>query len=105
MYSAHKIAVLGRDVHILYVAENGKNSGLLIFFYSSEGRKFSSIADVIYYGSVRSAGKDYGKKHGILVGAKYCTIALVLHFKVVFWYIPVTPKVCITQRRKLSYEY
>jgi hypothetical protein len=30
MNDAHKIAVLGRDVHILYVAEMARNSGLLL---------------------------------------------------------------------------
>ena len=33
----------------------------LLFFYTSESPKFSSIAVVIYYDTVRSASENYGK--------------------------------------------
>jgi hypothetical protein len=35
---------------------------ILLFFYTSEDPIFSSIPVVTFYGAVRSAGQDYGKK-------------------------------------------
>jgi hypothetical protein len=37
------------------------NKRLLLFLWSFESSKFASLAVVIYYGTVRSAGKDSGK--------------------------------------------
>jgi hypothetical protein len=61
MNDAHKIAVLGRDVYILYVAEMVQNCSILLFFYTCESPKFSSISVVIYNDAVRSGGVNYGK--------------------------------------------
>jgi hypothetical protein len=36
MNVAHKIAVLGKDVYILYVVEMARNSGLLLLIYTPE---------------------------------------------------------------------
>jgi hypothetical protein len=42
------------------------NLGILLFFWTFESSKFSSIPYLIYYGTVRSAGKNYGKKYALL---------------------------------------
>jgi len=49
------------NVNILYVLEVAENSRLLLFFYTFEGPKFSRLAVVSYYGTVRSASEAYGK--------------------------------------------
>jgi hypothetical protein len=46
MNDAHKIAVLGKDVHILYVAEIARNSGLLLYLLSFGKPKNLRLPDV-----------------------------------------------------------
>ena len=51
---------------MLYVAEMTHNSGLLLLLLTFESPKFSSIPDVIYYGTVRSASEGFGDLSQVL---------------------------------------
>ena len=46
---------------MLYVAEMAKNFRFLLLLWTFEIPKFSSIADVIYYGTAGAEGKNDGK--------------------------------------------
>jgi len=58
---------------------------MFLFFYTSENPKFLSIADVIYYGIVRSASKKLGKRWQLLTNQqllRYCQyICIGLHVR------------------------
>ena len=57
----HRIADFGENVHILYVIEMAQNFRFLLLLWTFEIPKFSSIADVIYYGTAGAEGKNDGK--------------------------------------------
>jgi hypothetical protein len=59
-----RIAFFGGDVHISYVAEIAQDGMCLLCLLTSERPKFSSIPDVIYYGTVSSESKVFGKEPG-----------------------------------------
>jgi hypothetical protein len=53
MNNVHKIAVLGGDVYILYVAEMAQNFRVLLFLWRFESSKFAGIAELTCKGTVR----------------------------------------------------
>ncbi len=61
MNDAHKIAVLGKDVYMLYVLEMVRDSGLLLFLWRYQSPKFAGVADVTCNGAFRWAVEHCGK--------------------------------------------
>jgi hypothetical protein len=57
-----RIAFFGENVYILHVSEVVDNWRLVLFFCTFESPKFTSIAYVIYYGTLRSTSKEFGKQ-------------------------------------------
>ena len=70
MNAVHKIAAFGRDVYILYMLEMVMDCTILLLIRTFESSKFSSIPDVIYYGTARSASEGFANLSQVLTNQK-----------------------------------
>jgi hypothetical protein len=57
-----RIALFGENVHILYVAEMARNSGLLLYLLTFERQKNLRLANVTFNKIEFDPTHDYGKK-------------------------------------------
>jgi hypothetical protein len=53
LWKVQRITIFGGNVHILYMPEMAEDCTILLFFYTSESPKVSSIPDVTCYETVR----------------------------------------------------
>jgi len=67
MSSVHKIAVLGKDFYILYLAEMAQDCTILQYLLNLEWPKNFRLPDQYFYELPFSSTMRFGKKHALLV--------------------------------------